>query len=158
MPSFKLLVLFLCLGSSVAFAQRIDESIAAHALGPQWKQMAHSAGTIFSGTLLNVTQDANTGSVPILELQFKVNRGIAGVQSGKMLTVREWSGAWSLHRPMRKGERVLLFLYPRSRLGLTSPVNGSAGQIPLDGSGNLLSSKRFSVRQLERAIRSVREE
>ena len=40
-----------------------------------------------------------------------------------------------MHRPMRKGEHFLLFLYPPSRLGLTSPVRGAQGQVPLDAGG-----------------------
>jgi hypothetical protein len=84
---------------------------------------------------------------------------------------------------MMKGQHVLIFLYPLSRLGLTSPVGGALGQIALDQTGKnvaehdpqaaaprglrnasspqprvTLSKESVSVLQLERAIRSAREE
>jgi hypothetical protein len=88
-------------------------------------------------------------------LSFRVDEPIAGVERGQILTIREWAGAWSMHRPMSRGEHILIFLYPPSRLGLTSPVGGSLGQIALDPSG---VGGAISVTQLERAIRRAREE
>jgi hypothetical protein len=82
------------------------------------------------------------------------------VKAGQVLTIRKWAGAWSMHRPMRPGGHVLLLLYPRSRLGFTSPVNGALGQIALDASGANVAQhpENVTVRQLERAIRSARKE
>src|SRR5205807_10161405 len=62
---------------------------------------------------------------------------VAGVRTGEVLTVREWAGAWSTHRAMRRGQRFLIFLYPPSRLGLTSPVGGPVGEIALDSRGEI---------------------
>ena len=110
-----------------------------------------------------------------------MDEAIAGVEPGQVLTIHEWAGAWSMHRPMSKGQHILIFLYPPSRLGLTSPVGGSLGQVALDPSGKSVveqkpvaaiglrnaSSTRsrapvftrsVNVVQLERAIRSAREE
>ena len=115
--------------------------VAEGVLGPQWKQLSHRAVMIFAGTVLSVaapdpsTNRANSGAPSTVELQFRVDRPIAGVEPGQILATREWSGAWSMHRPMRNGQRILLFLYPPSRLGFTSPVGGSLGQIALDSSG-----------------------
>jgi hypothetical protein len=118
---------------------------------------------------------------PAVKLRFRVDQAIAGVEQGQILTVHEWAGAWSMHRPMRSGQHILIFLYPPSRLGLTSPVGGSLGQVALDPSGkNVVAQKTavatglrnessiqpratvdngsVSVLQLERAIRSAREE
>ncbi len=148
-----------CLGSIAGAGQGADELAAARVLGPQWRQVARAAGLVFSGTVLGVaSQPANDGSVPTIHLRFKVDRAIAGVRSGQVLTVREWAGAWSLHRPMHSGDRVLLFLYPLSKLGLTSPVSGRSGQVALDASGKRPLSQNVSVLELERAIRSAREE
>lgn len=113
---------------------------------------------VFSGTVLAVTsQPANEGSVSTIQLRFKIDRAIAGVRTGQVLKVREWAGAWSMHRPMHIGDHVLLFLYPPSKLGLTSTVNGASGQVALDASGKLISPPNISVLRLERAIRSARE-
>jgi hypothetical protein len=105
-----------------------------------------------------------------VELCFRVDEAIVGVERGQILTIHEWAGAWAMHRPMTSGQRILIFLYPPSRLGLTSPVGGSQGQIALDPSGKSiqnasppwlrgpLNNGNVSVVQLERAIRSAREE
>lgn len=129
-----------CLGS-VAAAQTSDEQlaarvIAARVLGPQWKQISRTAGMVFAGTVLAIeTQTPKDQAVPVIRLRFRVDRAIAGVEQGQVLTVHEWAGAWSTHRPMHSGQRWLLFLYPPSRLGLTSPVGGALGQVALDASG-----------------------
>jgi hypothetical protein len=157
----KILVVLVvaCLWSSAAIGQSANELAAAQILGPQWKQIARQAGMIFSGTLLcAASQPTASGAVPTIELRFKVDRAIAGAHPGQVLTVREWSGSESLQRPLRPGDRVLLLLYPPSKLGLTSPVNGSSGQVALGPGGKLLRSQNIRVGQLERAIRGIREE
>jgi len=150
-----------CLGSVAAAAQQSDQVLAERLLGPEWKKMARTAGMVFSGTVLGVeASPTKYQDVPTIELQLRVDGVIAGVTAGQVLTIREWAGAWSMHRPMRPGDHVLLLLYPRSRLGFTSPVGGALGQIALEGSGTNVAERpeKISVRQLERAIRSARKE
>lgn len=150
-----------CLGSVAAAAQPSDSLLAARVLGPGWKKMARTAGMVFSGTVVWVeASSAEDQAVPTIELKVRVDRAIAGVKAGQVLTIREWAGAWSMHRPMHAGEHVLLLLYPRSRLGFTSPVGGALGQIALDASGTRVvqRTENVSVLQLERAIRSARKE
>ena len=150
---------------SVLAAAQSEEALAEQILGPQWQQLSQRAGMIFGGTVLTAApQTSRTDRAPsTVELSFRVDRAIAGVQAGQILTIHEWAGASSRHRPMRPGDHLLLFLYPPSRLGLTSPVGGALGQIALDASGQRF---RQNVRQpvpiplfrLERAIRAARGE
>jgi len=163
---------FLCLASAVAAAQPSDQLLAARVLGPQWRKIAHAAGMVFSGTVMSVeAPPARAQAVPAIQIKLRVDRAIAGVKAGEVLTIREWAGAWSMHRPMRAGQHVLLLLYPPSSLGLTSPVSGARSQIALDASGTRLAAPLkerktwdtqqtviVSVLQLERAIRGAREE
>ena len=198
MPASRrvLVVALACLSnfclSSLAAAQQSDQVIAERVLGSQWKQLSRRAGMIFAGTVLTAapqtvtTQTAASdqalpGTAPAIQLSFRVDRAIAGVERGQVLTIHEWAGAWSMHRPMRSGQRVLIFLYPPSRLGFTSPVGGALGQVALDPSGKNVAEQKpaaspglqnepsprppvpgatrsVSVVQLERAIRSAREE
>jgi hypothetical protein len=97
---------------------------------------------IFSGTVLSVeTQPAGKDRpIPLILIKFRVDRAIAGVQKGQVLPVREWTGAWPTHRAMRGGEHLLIFLYPPSRLGLTSPVGGSLGQVLLSSRGEIVKT------------------
>ncbi|MFZ0564362.1 MAG: hypothetical protein WBX02_03680 [Terriglobales bacterium] len=137
-------------------AQPSDQATAASVLGPRWKQLSRRAGMIFAGTVLSAAPEAVStqavsaqttatdsivaGSTPSIELIFRVDEPIAGVERGQILTIHEWAGAWSMHRPMTPGQRILIFLYPPSRLGLTSPVGGSLGQIALDSNGKNVSA------------------
>ncbi len=161
-----LITLALVLLPNVALGQPSDQVIAERVLGPQWKQLSRRAGMIFAGTVLapaiqpvtnriaktdQLALGTSPGTPPATQLSFYVDEAIAGVKQGQLLTIHEWSGALSGQRPMRQGEHFLLFLYPPSRLGLTSPVGGSLGQVPL-------TTSNISVLQLERAIRSARGE
>ena len=184
-----------CLSISAA-GQQSDQVVAERVLGPHWKELSRRAGMIFAGTVL--TTAAQTPAIdraapaptpaiqipaiqtPAVELTFRVDRAIVGVEPGQTLTIHEWAGAWSMHRPMSSGQHILIFLYPPSRLGFTSPVGGSLGQVALDSSGKNVSDQEqkpaavgvrneslprplvpvdtgnVCVVQLERAIRSAR--
>jgi hypothetical protein len=188
--------------SNFAAAQQSDQVIAERVLGPQWKQLSRRAGMIFAGTVLAappLTAAAQTvttqtpatdlvvparfpATTPAVRLTFRVDRAIAGVEQGQILTIHEWAGAWSMHRPMSSGQHILIFLYPPSRLGFTSPVGGALGQVALDLNGKVVSmyeektlaavgsrdespqppipadTGSVSVLQLERAIRGARGE
>ncbi len=136
--------------SGSAAAQQSDQVVAERILGPHWKQLSRRAGMIFAGTVLSTTtQAANTqartigrpaGATPAIELRFRIDEAIAGVDPGQVLTIHEWTGAWSMHRPMSRGQHILIFLYPPSRLGLTSPVGGPLGQVALDPTGKTVSN------------------
>jgi hypothetical protein len=187
------ITLVLALLSSVAVAQQSDQVIAERVLGPQWRQLSRRAGMIFVGTVVapsmhsvtdgtvaagtismgTIAAETTPGTAPPVRFSFHVDEAIAGVERGQVLTIREWAGALARQRPMRLGERFLIFLYPPSRLGLTSPVGGSLGQVALDASGKNISndsaplgntperrhiSVNISVLQLERAIRGARSE
>src|ERR1017187_1957022 len=93
-------------GASFALAQQSDQVIAERVLGSQWKQLSRRAGMIFAGTVLTAatqtvtTQTAATdraapGTTPAVQLSFRVDRAIAGVDPGQVLTIHEWVGAWS---------------------------------------------------------------
>jgi hypothetical protein len=126
--------------ASFSAAQFSDEVASARVLGPHWRELSRSAGMVFSGTVLDVARQPATKDrpIPLILTRFRVDRAIFGVVPGQVLTVREWAGAWSAHRTMRGGQRMLIFLYPPSRLGLTSPVGGPSGQIMLDSRGEIV--------------------
>src|SRR5260370_31092680 len=185
--------------SIAAAAQQSDQVVAERVLGPQWKQLSRRAGMIFAGTVLTTaaqtpaidravavaTPAMQTATIqtPAIQLTFRVDSAIAGVELGQILTIHEWAGAWYMHCPMTSGQHILIFLYPLSRLGFTSPVGGSLGQVALDASGKNVSDREqkpaasvsprnesspqppvpvntgnISVVQLERAIHGARSE
>lgn len=114
--------------------------------------MVHAAGMIFSGTVIRIERHpaANGQSVETVAITFQVENSIRGTTPGHRLTISEWSGLWSSGQRYRMGQRVLLFLYPRSKLGLTSVVAGPMGRFDVDQSGYvLLSSRHLSALQFD---------
>jgi hypothetical protein len=126
--------------ASVSTAQLPDQLAAERVLGPHWRQMARVSGMIFSGTVIEIdSQSVGKGApLPLMLTTLRVDRAMVGVRAGEVLTVREWTGASSMRRTMTRGERLLIFLYPPSRLGLTSPVGGRFGQVALDARGEIV--------------------
>jgi hypothetical protein len=124
-----------------------------------FRQLAHSAGIIFLGRVTSVGSVASatstSGRFPQLSglaagaqsesVTFRVEHGLRGSSSGERLTIHEWAGLRNSGERYRVGERVLLFLYTPSKLGLTSPVAGSMGRFAIDGEGKV----RMSAQHLQ---------
>jgi len=110
--------------------------------------IAAAAGTIFSGTVVSIERHAATQgqSVETVAITFHVENAIRGATPGENLTISQWIGLWSGGQRYRVGERVLLFLYPPSKLGLTSCVGGGLGRFTIDPWGRvLLSAQHLSA-------------
>ena len=120
-----------------SLGQVSDRAGARRVLGPHWREISRASGMVFSGTVLSVeSQPTGKGQpLPVILTKLRVDRAIVGVAPNQIVTVHEWAGAWDTHHAMSAGERFLLFLYPSSRLGLTSPVGGRLGLVALDGRG-----------------------
>jgi hypothetical protein len=97
---------------------------------------------IFSASVKRIERRPATRgqSVETVAITFHVERAIRGATPGEDLTVAQWIGLWSGGQRYRVGERVLLFLYPRSKLGLTSCVGGMLGRFHVDAWGRVLLS------------------
>lgn len=104
--------------------------------------VARAAGLIFSGTVKRVERrPATRGSaVETVEVTFRVDYAIRGVTAAEDLTISQWIGLWTSGQRYRVGERALLFLYPPSKLGLTSSVGGPMGRFNVDPWGRVLLS------------------
>jgi hypothetical protein len=110
--------------------------------------LARAAGTIFSGTVTAIRRQPASRSevVETVAITFRVEDAIRGATPGEDLTISQWIGLWSSGQRYRVGERVLLFLYPPSKLGLTSCVAGSIGRFTIDPRGRvLLSAQHLSA-------------
>ncbi len=101
--------------------------------------LTRSSGYIFAGTVKSVERSVLKGKgVATVLINFHVDQGMRGVRTGQMLTIREWAGLWQSGERYRPGERVLLFLYPPSKLGLTSPVSGPNGRFRIGPDGQVV--------------------
>ena len=102
-------------------------------------EMVRAAGIIFSGTVTGIRHAALRPGQPIetVLITFHVENAIRGATAGESLTISQWIGLWSAGQRYRVGERVLLFLYPPSKLGLTSSIGGAMGRFPIDSQGHV---------------------
>jgi hypothetical protein len=167
-----IVLLFLVACSSPIYAQGLRPG-GALTIG----RLSRKAGYIFLGTVLSVEriEPSSPTGVASMRVSFHIDEGIRGVRTGEVLTVREWVGLWESGERYRRGEQVVLFLYPPSKLGLTSTVGGPAGRLAVDrdgyvevdplGHGALANERdqnkeksRMSTRELARAIRGAEED
>lgn len=103
------------------------------------RELTANAGYIFVGQVKSVQYvPASSGHVAMMKVRFQVEQGLRGVRSKSVLTIRQWAGLWEAGQRYRTGERLLLFLYRPSKLGLTSPVGGLKGRFALDQNGQVL--------------------
>jgi hypothetical protein len=134
--AFWLVLLFLPRFLPQATAQRAG---ATSALLPttSLRQLTRNSGYIFAGIVTAVERvaPARPHEVASMRISFRVEHAIRGVRTGETLVIREWAGLWESGERYHRGERVLLFLYRPSKLGLTSPVGGPLGRFPLDSDG-----------------------
>jgi hypothetical protein len=102
--------------------------------------MVRAAGMIFSGTVTAIERRpaANQAqAIATVAITFHIEHAFRGARLGENLTISQWMGLWSSGQRYRVGERVLLFLYPPSKLGLTSCVAGPMGRFDVDAWGRV---------------------
>lgn len=103
-------------------------AIPASAVGVM-KAAAARAGVIFAGQVLSIHREDGAGFV---DISFHVDQAVRGCGNGDTYVLREWVGLWSGQQPRyREGEHLLMLLAPRGRGGMSAPVDGLAGVIPL---------------------------
>ena len=106
-------------------------------------QIVRAAGIIFSGRVTSVGRAEDRGetspgqSFASTSVTFQVEHALRGSTTGQSLTIHEWSGLSAAREHYHVGERVFLFLYSPSKLGLTSPVAGAVGRFAIDPQGNI---------------------
>jgi hypothetical protein len=107
---------------------------------PKLHFLAQKAGYIFSGTVKSIDRivPSATNGAPVMRIAFHVDKAFLGVRDGQALVIHEWVGLWQSGESYRPGEKVLLFLYPPSKLGLTSPVGGMSGRFSVDPGGRII--------------------
>lgn len=114
----------------------------SHAAGPApltLTQLTRKAGYIFAGRVLRVERPTpQADRVPVIRITFRVEQALRGVRRGQSFVLTQWAGAWENGPQYRQGQRLLVFLYPRGRTGLTSVVGGRLGQFDLDAGGNIV--------------------
>ena len=106
---------------------------------PDLQQITRKAGLIFTGTVVAVTpiRERDADQISSVEVTFQVEQALRGPKAGQRFSIREWPGLWLSGERYRIGQRMMIFLYPPSRAGLTSPVGGGAGRFDIDRDGRI---------------------
>ncbi len=111
------------------------------------KDMTHDAGKIFVGECLDRYEGIDENHLPATYTRWHVLQALKGVQTEDrflvkmfgvdqptlhvregetaLIPLRSWNALVGSFQP---GEKYLLFLYPESGLGFTSPVGGGQGK------------------------------
>lgn len=122
------------------------------------RQIMRQAGMIFAGRVVSIQPVRLAGSDQIVSVRVsvQVEQGVREARTGERLSFSEWAGLWSTGERYRVGQRLMLFLYPRSTIGLTSPVGGSAGRMVIDKSGQVLltAEQQDAIRITRAPVRS----
>jgi hypothetical protein len=95
------------------------------------KGLAARAGVIFAGHVVEVRRNDSAGYVDVV---FAVDRAVRGCDGSQRYVLREWAGLWA-DEPRRYGvgQRLLMIVSARGASGMSAPVGGMAGRIPLVG-------------------------
>lgn len=129
-------VFALALGSASVSAQT-----AAPTLAPGAEDALHalsqSAAVIFAGQVTAIRRHEGVdGATGVVEVDFAVEDAVRGVSSSTY-TLREWAGLWAAGaEPFCVGRRYLMLLHAPGRAGLSSPVGGTDGAIPILGAAS----------------------
>lgn len=98
-------------------------------------EMSDAAGVIFAGQVLGVKLIPDRGTTPnAVEVRFRVDVALRGCVTGQTYVLREWAGLWSNGEVRyRTGQRLLMLLRTPGPAGMSSPVGGMDGAIPIRG-------------------------
>jgi hypothetical protein len=95
-------------------------------------QLSDKAEVIFAGQVLAIRRP-NDG---VIEVEFRVDQAIRGCTAGTPYVLREWAGLWAGdNQRYRVGQRLLMLLHAPSAAGMSSPVGGLDGAIPIRQGG-----------------------
>lgn len=129
-------------GTEAAVAAPQDVETALH-------QMSDKADVIFVGHVTAVKrQDGEGIASGVVEVDFQVDQAVRGCTAGTPYALREWAGLWEADdQRYRVGQRLLMLLHAPGAAGMSSPVDGMDGAIPIvrGGSGALVAGSSARV-------------
>jgi hypothetical protein len=122
------------LAASVAYGQDVPPvpSASPQTVVDVLHQLSDKAEIIFAGQVMAIRRpNAN-----VVEVEFRVDQAIRGCTAGTPYTLREWAGLWEGHTlRYRVGQQLLMLLHAPSAAGMSSPVGGLDGAIPIRQGG-----------------------
>lgn len=98
--------------------------------------LSDSAGIVFLGEVIAIRPLPGTsGSSGVVEIDFHIDQAIRNCTANSTYTLREWAGLWAGgDQRYRIGQHLLIFLHTPGPSGISSPVGGMVGAIPVRAS------------------------
>ena len=91
-------------------------------------QLSNKADVIFAGQVLAIRRPSDG----VVEVEFRVDQAVRGCAVGTPYILREWAGIWAAgSQRYRVGQRLLMLLHGPGAAGMSSPVGGLDGAIPI---------------------------
>ena len=100
------------------------------------EEITNAADRIFTGycTKIEEQESDNESKLPIIKYKFKTVEIIKGTLNKKEITIKQWKHSVR-EVPFQKGKKYVVFLYPDSERGLTSPVGLLQGRFDVESKG-----------------------
>ncbi len=105
-------------------------------------RMSDRAAVVFVGQVTAVRRvDGGGGASGVVEVEFRVDQAVRGCAAGGTYVLREWAGLWAANDARyRVGQRRLMMLHAPNAAGISSPVGGMDGALPIRGMGSAVLS------------------
>jgi hypothetical protein len=101
-------------------------SVPATSVSGVLRGLASRAGVVFVGQVQSIKPEDG-----VVVVTFQVQRAVLGVVGGTYV-MREWAGRWTGgQQRYQVGQRAMFFLHAPSAAGLSSPVDGMMGVVPV---------------------------
>ena len=130
----RIIALFLslfifCTVNSFANIEKSNSPIKFDSAPLNLEEIINFSGKIFSGICTNIEEIEKDpqSNLHVTKYTFKVTEGIKGITDESEVTFKQWAEV-SREVAYKKGGKYIAFLYPESKLGLTSTVGFLQGQ------------------------------
>jgi hypothetical protein len=109
-----------------SFAALSEVAMPDVTVGAALRNLASRSGVAFVGRVLKIERGAG-----VVDVVFQVEKPMLG-QVGATYTLHEWAGLWSAGQSRYSvGQHVAIFLHAPGKAGLSSPVDGMEGILPI---------------------------
>jgi hypothetical protein len=135
-----------------ALGQQPVESVPATSVGGVLRGLASRAGVVFVGQVQSIKPEGG-----VVVVTFQVQKAVLGVVGGTYV-MREWAGRWTGgQQRYQVGQRAMFFLHAPSAAGLSSPVDGMMGvvpMVPMGANADALLDVRWLASRVRRSVGS----
>ena len=100
------------------------------------QEITQSAGKVFTGVCTKIEEIENDplSNLEVVKFTFRVAEPIKGLNNETEITFKQWRPTVS-ESSYKVGEKYVIFLYPESKLGLTSTVGHLQGKFLVEKKG-----------------------